>query len=60
MAYRANESFHGSCSFRVVHVPRLASVSAPARPNRNRFDPTGEVERRQHQAVLSMAATMTG
>jgi hypothetical protein len=41
-----------------VHVPRLASVSAPARPNRDGFDPTAEVEDRQHQTVLSMAATM--
>src|SRR5712671_465334 len=24
-----SESFHGSCSFRVVHVPQLAGVSAP-------------------------------
>jgi len=29
-----------------------------AGPNRNRFDPTAEVEGRQHQMVLSMAATM--
>src|ERR1700675_2765209 len=26
---RRSESFHGSCSFRVVDVPQLASVSAP-------------------------------
>jgi hypothetical protein len=36
----------------------LASVSAPAGPNRDDFDPTAEVEGRQHQTVLSMAATM--
>jgi hypothetical protein len=57
-AIGADESFHGSCSFRVVHVPQLASVSAPAGLNRNRFDPTAEVEGRQHQTILSMAATM--
>src|SRR5258708_31441903 len=55
---RGSESFHGSCSFRVVHVPQLASVSAPAGPNRDGFDPTGKVEGRQRQTVLSMAATM--
>jgi hypothetical protein len=41
-----------------VHVPQLASVSAPAGPNRNGFDPTGKVEGRRRQTVLSMAATM--
>src|SRR3954468_308977 len=55
---RKSESLHGSCPFRVVHVPRRARVSAPAGPNRNGFDPTAEVEGRQHQTVLSMAATM--
>jgi hypothetical protein len=39
-------------------VPQLASVSAPAGPNRDSFDPTAEVEGRQRQTVLSMAATM--
>jgi hypothetical protein len=55
---RGSGSFRGSCSFRVVHVPQLARVSAPAGPNRDGFDPTAEVEGRQHQTVLSMAATM--
>src|ERR1700757_1017862 len=59
---RGSELFHGSCSFRVVlrvvHVPPLASVSAPAGPNCDGFDPTAEVEGTQHQTVLSMAATM--
>jgi hypothetical protein len=39
-------------------VPLLAGASAPARPNRDGFDPMAEVEGRQHQMVLSMAATM--
>src|ERR1700752_4224196 len=55
---RGSESFHGSCSFRVVHVPQLASVSTPAGPNRDGLNPTAKGEGRQHQTVLSMAATM--
>src|ERR1700674_5276414 len=57
---RGSESFHGSCSFRVVPVSPLARASAPAGPNRDGFDPTAEVEVEgiQHQTVLSMAATM--
>jgi ATP-dependent Lon protease len=38
-----------------VHVPDLP---APAGSNRDDFDPTAEVEGRQYQTVLSMAATM--
>src|SRR5580658_7211293 len=37
----------------------LASVSAPAGPNRDDFDPTAEVEGRQHQTVLSMAGQIS-
>jgi hypothetical protein len=35
-----------------------AVMSAPAGSNRDDFDPTAEVEGRQYQTVLSMAATM--
>jgi len=32
----------------------------PAAPNRDGLDPTAKVEGRQHQTILSMAATMRG
>jgi hypothetical protein len=55
---RGSETFSWLALLSCRACAGLASVSAPADSNRDDFDPTAEVEGRQYQTVLSMAATM--